>query len=120
MIGRPNQIKLYYSKSKAIGALAFGYGGGYFNDCANLHGTQIVSGSFIAAGVTDTTVTTTALKTLKTADIKNIISPGNYVFYVETAATTNSTMGSASSSTTDALSKTFRGKLILDIIGYMK
>lgn len=120
VMGRPNQIKLYYSKSKAIGALAFGYGGGYFNDCANLYGTQIVSGSFIAAGVTDTTVTTTELKTLKTADIKNIISSGNYVFYVETAATTSSTMGSASSTTTDALSKTFRGKLILDIIGYMK
>ena len=119
VIGRPNQIKLYYSKSKAIGALAFGYGGGYFNDCANLYGTQIVSGSFIAAGVTDTTITTTELKTLKTANIKNIISSGNYVFYAETATTTSSTMGSASSTTRDALSKTFRGKLILDVIGYM-
>ncbi len=119
VIGRPNQIKLYYSKSKAIGALAFGYGGGYFNDCANLYGTQIVSGSFIAAGVTDTTITTTELKTLKTANIKNIINSGNYVFYAETATTTSSTMGSASSTTRDALSKTFRGKLILDVIGYM-
>lgn len=119
VIGRPNQIKLYYSKSKAIGALAFGYGGGYFNDCANLNGTQIVSGSFIAAGVTDTTIATTELKTLKTANIKNIISSGNYVFYAETATTTSSTMGSASSTTRDALSKTFRGKLMLDVIGYM-
>ena len=119
VIGRPNQIKLYYSKSKAIGALTFGYGAGYFNDCANLNGTQIVSGSFIAAGVTDTTIATTELKTLKTANIKNIISSGNYVFYVETATTTSSTMGSASSTTNDALSKTFRGKLILDVIGYM-
>ena len=115
--GRPNQIKLYYSHSKAIGKLVYGYGGGYFNDCSVLSGTQITSGDFTSGGVTDTTVSTTQLKTLKTSNINNIInSSGSYVFYVQTGATTSS---SISGSWTDALSKTFRGKLMLDVIGYM-
>lgn len=117
IIGRPKQIKLYYSHSKAIGKLVYGYGGGYFNDCSVLSGTQITSGDFTSGGVTDTTVSTTQLKTLKTSNINNIInSSGSYVFYVQTEATTSS---SISGSWTDALSKTFRGKLMLDVIGYM-
>lgn len=117
IIGRPKQIKLYYSHSKAIGKLVYGYGGGYFNDCSVLSGTQIISGDFTSGGVTDTTVSTTQLKTLKTSNINNIInSSGSYVFYVQTEATTSS---SISGSWTDALSKTFRGKLMLDVIGYM-
>lgn len=117
IIGRPKQIKLYYSHSKAIGKLVYGYGGGYFNDCSVLSGTQIISGDFTSGGVTDTTVSTTQLKTLKTSNINNIInSSGSYVFYVRTEATTSS---SISGSWTDALSKTFRGKLMLDVIGYM-
>jgi hypothetical protein len=117
IIGRPKQIKLYYSHSKAIGKLVYGYGGGYFNDCSVLSGTQITSGDFTSGGVTDTTVTTIQLKTLKTSNINNIInSSGSYVFYVQTEATTSS---SISGSWTDALSKTFRGKLMLDVIGYM-
>lgn len=117
IIGRAQQIKLYYSHSKAIGKLVYGYGGGYFNDCSVLSGTQITSGDFTSGGVTDTTVSTTQLKTLKTSNINNIInSSGSYVFYVQTEATTSS---SISGSWTDALSKTFRGKLMLDVIGYM-
>ncbi len=117
IIGRAQQIKLYYSHSKAIGKLVYGYGGGYFNDCSVLSGTQITSGDFTSGGVTDTTVLTTQLKTLKTSNINNIInSSGSYVFYVQTEATTSS---SISGSWTDALSKTFRGKLMLDVIGYM-
>lgn len=113
--GYCRKIKLYKASTKQAPKVIGGYGSSIYTDTTNLKGSEI-SGAFGTNGYTATNTSGNTIESKTSSNIASSITTGTNVLFVRTAESTSA----SSSNWDDALKKTGRITLVVDVYGYMK